>query len=313
MTQSKKINETSTSKKHQNREKRRNKNKKFKEICNEYFESIGYYDFKDLGLKKQVNLYTELNIIEKIIKTGYLGEIPPLIRDKTKLLLDINESKISSKLIGEKPTDSLIWNNEQKKFVIVKNDDKKINEITTLLKKHKYEITYTSPSNLICYNAELDKTIFLHLTYGSVKNTEIPLSILSKFLNNFNSIQTTKRTDTGNLEIEYDDGALTDFGWHAFETTSVRLNALKRRILIDGIKPTLGTLEHLERTWPNMYTHQKYVPIVKNDIEWIERNFPTYLPLTREKLNHEFREMCRYHPEANNKVPDLKFIVNCKN
>lgn len=280
-------------------------------ICDEYFARIDYQSSAKSLNEKKIE-YSILNLIEKIMKTGYKGEIPTDHKEKGKLYLQILESKIPFELMGEKPTYQLKWNAETNTFVEKKISQEIIKKIKNVLAKHNFEVIFEILPNLICQNKKNMKVMFLHLSNETNSTLELPFSIFSKFLSNYKILLKTNYTIDNSLDIEFNVGALTKYGWHAFEKDEVRINAIKKRIMIEGVKPTLGTLESLKIKWQNNQKLNKYIPIIENDVKWIKNNFPIH-DSVRKKLDQEFQKMISNNQELSKIIPDMKFILNCNN
>jgi hypothetical protein len=109
------------------------------------------------------------------------------------------------------------------------------------------------------------------------------------------------------------EGALTDYGWHAKLSPWQRHNALRYKLLAEGRRATLASLENMAslKRWGSKWSkdHDK-LHILKDDIEWVKSEFPsTMVDFYSNFLMDAWREFLIRNSNVATRKPDVLFFI----
>ena len=140
------------------------------------------------------------------------------------------------------------------------------------------------------------------------ENWEISLHILGKLLINLKKqIENKSRK---NNEIIEEVGAITKYGWHAYNKKKDRHNALKQRVYIEGFDKTIGTLLHLRTYWRSVTSpNHEYLPELDDDILWLQ-TYPIQNKKIKNILFNKYMKLKNNNVQLKNKKPHSMFFVN---
>lgn len=184
-----------------------------------------------------------------------------------------------------------------------------LRKITRLLNYHKYEIIFVKSNNIVAEHRERKNSIFLNLINSTQSSYwDISLHILGKILMNLGKPTTNKSRD--NTEFVEEAGAITKYGWHAYNNEKSRRNALKKRLYVEGFIKTIGTHKHIRQYWrsPNSPNHE-YLPALDEDIIWLQ-TYPIQHENSRNRLSNKYTKLQKNNEQLKNKKPSLMFFVN---
>ena len=185
-----------------------------------------------------------------------------------------------------------------------------LTKVTRLLNYHKYEIIFVKSNNIVAEHRKTKNCIFLNLI-DSVKsnNWDISLHILGKLIMNLGKTTANKSKDVEGFG-DWDQGAITKYDWHAYNSRKSRHNALKHRLYVEGFEKTFGTIKGLQSLWSGSnHPNHDYLPEVEDDFRWLQ-TYPTRHQSSKNKLSSKYKELQKNNAQLKNKKPSSMFFVN---
>ena len=185
-----------------------------------------------------------------------------------------------------------------------------LTKITRLLNYHKYDIIFVKTNNIVAEHRKTKICIFLNLIDSTESNNwDISLHILGKLIMNLGKPTANKSKDVEGFG-DWDQGAITKYDWHAYNSRKSRHNALKQRLYVEGFEKTFGTIKGLQSLWSGSnHPNHDYLPEVEDDFRWLQ-TYPTRHQSSKNKLSSKYIELQKNNGELKNKKPSSMFFVN---
>ena len=185
-----------------------------------------------------------------------------------------------------------------------------LTKVTRLLNYHKYEIIFVKSNNIVAEHRKTKNCIFLNLIDSTKSNNwDISLHILSKLIMNLGKTTANKSKNVEGFG-DWDQGAITKYDWHAYNSRKSRHNALKHRLYVEGFEKTFGTIKGLQSLWSGSnHPNHDYLPEVEDDFRWLQ-TYPTRHQSSKNKLSSKYKELQKNNAQLKNKKPSSMFFVN---
>ncbi len=185
-----------------------------------------------------------------------------------------------------------------------------LTKITRLLNYHRYEIIFVKSNYIVAEHRKTKNCIFLNLIDNTKSNNwDISLHILSKLIMNLGKPTGNKSRDVEGFS-DWDQGAITKYDWHAYNSEKSRHNALKQRLYVEGFEKTFGTIKGLQSLWSGSnHPNHDYLPEVEDDFLWLQ-TYPTRHQSSKNKLSSKYKELQKNNGQLKNKKPSSMFFVN---
>ena len=150
-----------------------------------------------------------------------------------------------------------------------KHSELDLTKVTRLLNYHKYEIILVESNNIVAEHRKTKNCIFLNLIDSTESNNwDISLHILGKLIMNLGKPTGNKSKDVEGFG-DWDQGAITKYDWHAYNSRKSRHNALKQRLYVEGFEKTFGTIKALLPLW----ARNSKIVASRNFLEFSVRQF----------------------------------------
>jgi hypothetical protein len=185
-----------------------------------------------------------------------------------------------------------------------------LTKITRLLNNHRYEIIFIKSNNIVAEHRKTKNCIFLNLIDSAKSNNwDISLDILRKLIMNLGKTTANKSKNVEGFE-DWDQGAMTKYDWHSYDSRKSRHNALKHRLYVEGFEKTFGTIKGLQSLWSGSnHPNHDHLAEVEDDFLWLQ-TYPTRHQSSKNKLSSKYRELQKNNEQLKNKKPNLMFFVN---
>ena len=185
-----------------------------------------------------------------------------------------------------------------------------LTKITRLLNYHKYEIIFVKSNYIVAEHRKTKNCIFLNLIDSAKSNNwDISLDILRKLIMNLGKTTANKSKNVEGFG-DWDQGAMTKYDWHSYDSRKSRHDALKHRLYVEGFEKTFGTIKGLQSLWSGSnHPNHDHLAEVEDDFLWLQ-TYPTRHQSSKNKLSNKYKELQKNNKQLKGKKPSSMFFVN---